>query len=44
MTFTLRPYQQEAVDAVEGEFEPAHGKFDNVGATKEADPVEMEFD
>lgn len=41
MTFTLRPYQQEAVDAG---FEPAHGKFDNVGATKEADPVEMEFE
>ena len=46
MTFTLRPCQQEAVDAVEGGGggEPDNGKLDNVGATKEAEPVEMEFE
>lgn len=47
MTFTLRPYQQEAVDAVEGGGgggEPDNCKLDNVGATKEAEPVEMEFE
>lgn len=46
MTFTLHPCQQEAVDAVEGGVggEPDGGKLDNVGAIKEAEPVEMEFE
>lgn len=46
MTFTLLPRQQEAVDAVDGGVggEPDGGKLDNVGAIKEAEPVEMEFE
>ena len=38
MTFTLRPYQQEAVEALEGEFEPASS------TSADASPVEMEFE
>ena len=38
MTFTIRPYQQEAVDAMNGEFEPASITIDH------AEPVEMEFE
>lgn len=38
MTFTIRPYQQEAVDAVEGKFVPASTTID------QAEPVEMEFE
>lgn len=38
MTFTIRPYQQEAVDAMNGEFEPASNTID------QAEPVEMEFE
>lgn len=37
MTFTLLPYQQEAVEALEGEFEPA-------STDRQAEPVEMEFE
>lgn len=38
MTFTLRPCQQEAVDAVEGRFVPDSPTID------QAEPVEMEFE
>ena len=38
MTFTISPCQQEAVDAVEVEFEPASTIIDH------AEPVEMEFE
>lgn len=38
MTFTLSPCQQEAVDAVEVEFELASTTIDHV------EPVEMEFE
>lgn len=42
MTLTLHPYQQEAVEALEGEFVPA---FDSAYSTATlADPVEMEFE
>lgn len=37
MTFTIRPCQQEAVEALEGEFEPAI-------TDRQAEPVEMEFE
>lgn len=37
MTFTILPYQQEAVEALEGEFEPAI-------TDRQVEPVEMEFD
>lgn len=44
----IQSYAAQADDAqgevLEGEFDPAHGKFDNGGATGAAEPVEMEFE
>ena len=43
MTFTLRPYQQEAVEAVEGEFEPASDSADATASVRQV-ATEMEFE
>lgn len=42
MILTLHPYQQEAVEALEGEFVPAPDSADSTATV--ADPVEMEFE
>ena len=43
MTFTIRPCQQDAVDAVDGEFEPASDSADATASVRQV-AVEMEFE